>query len=272
MKKTTRTLFHLSLVSCLGVASVVSGQVLTPSVEDASLTWPSGTGFGGYVSTTDDALGPFFAETVHFRGRSTGGVLQVYRYRLEFDKPVVLQSVVVEGAAWAGGASLRTDVIRLFDADNNVISEVDALAGSDQFQSVEIPGDGFIGQTFFLEEINGDDVWRYRSNIVVNFDPAIATVSIDVSPQGNRRCVNQNGTVIFGEPNFDVASINVDTLAFGEQNTDGHVPLCSVDYVNDDEHPDLVCKFVPGTGKATLTGQMLDGSPFEGSDTICAAQ
>lgn len=272
MKKTTRALFHLCGLFCLGYASVVPGQVLTPSVEDASLTWPPGTSFGGFVSTTDDALGPFSAETVHFRGRSTGGALQVFRYRLEFDKPVVLQSVVVEGAAWAGGASLPIDVIRLLDESSSLISEVDALAGSSQFQSIEILGNGATGQTFFLEEINGDDTWRYRSNIVVDFEPAFATVSIDIRPQGNRRCVNQNRTVIFGEANFDVASIDVDTLVFGEHEPDGHVPLCSLDYMNDDEHLDLICKFVPGTGEATLTGQMLDRSLFRGSGTICAAQ
>jgi hypothetical protein len=170
MNKTTRAPFHLCGLFFLGCASVVSAQVLTPSVEDASLTWPTGTGFGGFVSTTDDALGPFFAETVHFRGRSTGGELQVYRYRLEFDEPVVLRSVVVEGAAWAGGASLPIDLIRLFDADYNLISAIDALAGSSQFQSVEILGNGAIGQTYFLEELNGDDIWRYRSNIVVDYE------------------------------------------------------------------------------------------------------
>ena len=136
---------------------------VTPSVVDASPTYPAGTDFEGFVSTTDDALGPFFGETVHFRGTALGGVLQVYRYRLDFDEPVTLRSVLVEGAAWAD------DVIRLFDEGNNLISEVDASAGSHEFQSVEIPGNGAIGRTFFLEEINGDQAWRYRSKIVVDY-------------------------------------------------------------------------------------------------------
>ena len=67
-------------------------------------------------------------------------------------------------------------------------------------------------------------------------------------------------------------SINVDTLMFGGEEADGRVPLCSVNYVNDDEHLDLVCKFVPGTAEATLSGELFDGSMFLGSDSTCATR
>jgi hypothetical protein len=52
--------------------------------------------------------------------------------------------------------------------------------------------------------------------------------------------------------------------------------LCSVEYSNEDIYPDLVCHFEddasnwqPGDGEATLTGTLLDGTPFEGTDSIC---
>ena len=42
--------------------------------------------------------------------------------------------------------------------------------------------------------------------------------------------------------------------------------------------PDLVCHFeddsanwLPGYGEATLTGSLLDGTEFEGTDTICVS-
>ena len=53
-------------------------------------------------------------------------------------------------------------------------------------------------------------------------------------------------------------------------------PLCSVDYSNDDPYLDLICHFEddsnmwdPGNGEATLTGNLSDGTPIEGSDSIC---
>ena len=97
-------------------------------------------------------------------------------------------------------------------------------------------------------------------------------VMIDIKPVPDRRCVNQNPVVIFGSTDFRASDINVDSLVFDGQESDGHVPLCSLDYVNEDEHLDLICKFVPGTAEATLAGELLDGTLFKGTDTICAAQ
>jgi len=62
---------------------------------------------------------------------------------------------------------------------------------------------------------------------------------------------------------FELADVN---------GASGRVPNCRALYVNEDEMLDLVCKFIPGYGEATLTGELDDGTPFEGSDVICAAQ
>ena len=97
-------------------------------------------------------------------------------------------------------------------------------------------------------------------------------ITIDIKPGNRLDCLNQNPVVVFGNLSSDVTSINIDTLVFGDQQVDGRVPLCSTDYVNDDEHLDLVCKFVPGTGEAMLSGEFVDGTQFQASDTICAAQ
>jgi hypothetical protein len=166
-----RTLYHC-FIALVGTTLLISfssapGQTFTPSVEQASATWPIGTNYGGFVSTADDPLGLFLGESVHFRGLETGGDELVYRFRIDFDSDVILHRIVVEGAAWAGGGSWPIDIIRLFDASGQPISEVDALAGSASFQSVEVPGEDTPGRTFFIEEVNGDDVWRYRSGIQV---------------------------------------------------------------------------------------------------------
>ena len=144
------------------------GQTFTPTVEQASATWPVGTDYSGYVSTSDDPVGVFLGESVHFRGLDSGGVEQVYRIRIDFDREVLLHGIEVEGAAWAGGGTVPVDVIRLFDDQGRQISEVDALGGSSSFQLVQVPGLNTPGTTFFIEEINGDDVWRYRSAIRID--------------------------------------------------------------------------------------------------------
>ena len=123
---------------------------------------------------------------------------------------------------------------------------------------------------FGENESRGYSAWAVASGDVAAVVPAPITIDIKA---GNRLdCLNQNPVVVFGNLNFDVTSINIDTLVFGDQQADGRVPNCSVDYINDDEHLDLVCKFVPGTGEATLSGELQNGTQFQGSDTICAVQ
>jgi hypothetical protein len=97
---------------------------------------------------------------------------------------------------------------------------------------------------------------------------------VDIDPKSNEReCRNQEQVVIFGQADFDVTTININTLEFADVNgANGRVPNCRTRYVNEDELLDLVCKFIPGYGEATLTGELDDGTAFEGSDSICAAQ
>jgi hypothetical protein len=98
----------------------------------------------------------------------------------------------------------------------------------------------------------------------------VPKVGIDTL-QGSH-CLNQNRVELYGSSDFDVSQVNPDTLFFNYRMADGPVPMCRMAYLNDDQYQDLSCKFVPGTAEVTLTGNMLDGSPFTGSGTICAAQ
>jgi hypothetical protein len=107
---------------------------------------------------------------------------------------------------------------------------------------------------------------------LLTFSTPTRVVTVNVNPRNNRACLNQHPVIVFGSADFDVTEVNPDTLVFGSQESTNNTPLCSLDYVNDDEHLDLACRFVPGTGEATLSGEMLDGTPFQGTDTICAAQ
>lgn len=109
-------------------------------------------------------------------------------------------------------------------------------------------------------------------------------VAIDVKPGAAPNCFNINGhgvipVAILGSEDFDVTQIDLVSLTFGRlavRMRGNKGPQCALEYSNDDSYLDLVCHFEddadawePGNGEATLTGSLLDGSPFEGTDEIC---
>ena len=121
-----------------------------------------------YTSDTDDPLGPFFGQSVHFLGTAVGGQPQIYRYRLDFNDDVQLNSIVISGAAWWGNPF---GTIRVLDAGHNELVNMQVPLpplGSNAYQDVIVNLSGVIGSTFYLEEYNVDSHWRYRSSIVVN--------------------------------------------------------------------------------------------------------
>jgi len=123
---------------------------------------------------------------------------------------------------------------------------------------------------------------------ILSFDTGIweaaQIVDIDVKPGSEPNCFNINGrgvvpVAILGSPDLDIAHIDQATLKFGglEVGIRGNrFPMCGVDNVNGDGYSDLVCQFeddnsawAPGNEEASLTGELLDGSPIKGTDSIC---
>jgi hypothetical protein len=141
---------------------------MIPVFMDGSPTYPAGTEFDGFVSESRDPLAPFSETSVTFTGIAASGQPLVYRYRLDFDQPVVINHIVVAGAAW-GGCEVG-DVIRLFDAQNVELGNILAPSVGNTFQSVTlVPTNPAVGSSFFLEEVQCDTEWRYRSRIAVDF-------------------------------------------------------------------------------------------------------
>jgi len=121
-------------------------------------------------------------------------------------------------------------------------------------------------------------------SIEVDVRPAAQRVDIDVKPGDGDNCLNINGhgvipVAILGSDSLDVFSIDTSSLSFGGLQVrirGNNRPQCSIDHSNDDAYLDMVCQFVDDSNawtsdndEASLTGSLLDGSAFAGSDSIC---
>jgi len=115
--------------------------------------------------------------------------------------------------------------------------------------------------------------------------PPIIEVTIDIKPGSDPNCFNSDGhgvipVAILGSADFDVNEINpttvtLDSLTVRAVGKSGKL-LAHIENVNDDGFDDLVVQiedvdgaFQPGEGLAMVTGNLYDGTPFEGSDSIC---
>lgn len=109
-------------------------------------------------------------------------------------------------------------------------------------------------------------------------------ITIDIKPGSDPNCFNINGAgvvpvAILGSATFTATQVDTSTLDFAglEVRVRGNgTPQCGISDTNRDGFSDLVCQFQdnssawsPGTTTAELTGQLLNGLAFEGSDAIC---
>ena len=112
----------------------------------------------------------------------------------------------------------------------------------------------------------------------------VQVVDIDIKPGSEPNCFNINGhgvvpVAILGSAELDVANVDQGSLTFGglEVGVRGNkFPMCGMDDADGDGYLDLVCQFqddasawAEGNEEATLTGQLIDETPFKGSDSIC---
>lgn len=264
--------------------STVSGSFTydagTPSggaVPNGATLYPgSVTQFGASVGglTISDPIGLIVVGDDRFFGISQGDGL-VYAADPALDSGAPAEFFNLSGFEVAG---YRLVNVRLFWLET--ISGIDFL--TDQLLPDTLPD--FAGR-LALDFVSETDPAERRS---VFFDDLRLerNVLIDIKPGSDPNCFNIDGhgvipVAILGSPSFDVGQIDVNTLEFGGlavRVRGNKGPLCHVDYSDDDGHPDLVCQFddeagnwTAGSAVASLTGRLLDGTGFRGSDSICIA-
>lgn len=141
-----------------------------------------------------------------------------------------------------------------------------------------------LGLYSFFNTETGDNVNIITVAVDVVARPAVQPVEIDVKPGDGDNCFNVNGhgvipVAILGSGALDVTAIDASSVAFGglQVRVRGNSnPQCGFDDSNGDGYLDMVCQFeddrtawAAGNDEASLTGNLVDGSAFAGSDSIC---
>jgi hypothetical protein len=112
-------------------------------------------------------------------------------------------------------------------------------------------------------------------------DPPALPVEIDIKPGSDPNSINPSlagdlPVAIFGSNTFDVEEVDVNTLAFGPSGASfDHSQGPHFDDVNGDDFTDLMSHYrIEETGiafgdmEACVTGELFDGTPFEGCDAV----
>jgi len=187
-----------------------------------------------------------------------------------------------DGGCWWGSSwmdIIMTDPLLLPLADNGGPTPTHALTPGSP--AIDAGGDECLqtDQREVIRPQDGDGDGIAKCDIGA-YEADVLSVVIDIKPDGYPNSINPyaRGVIpvaLLGSDTFDIADIDVSTLAFGPSGASIAHMHGHLQDVNLDGFMDLVTHYrtqdtgiVCGDESATLTGETLDGQPLEGSDSI----
>jgi hypothetical protein len=179
----------------------------------------------------------------------------------------------------AGGSGLFTGPDPVAD---RVIGTGDVLGSSSVAEvHIHVESINSDGQIAFWARLDDGTKGIYRAEP----EPEEVLVTIDIKPGSDPNCINNDGNgvipvAILGSADFDVTTVDVASVALAGMSVrvagKSDKYQAHIDDVNGDGFDDLVCQIEDfdgvldeGADTAVLTGNLLDGTPIVGTDTIC---
>ena len=192
-------------------------------------------------------------------------------------------SVSLDFAANDSGGDQNAELFAFNAAGVQLDTDSAAFVASNGFVTLTVSDPDISYVTAYWDEIN-----RFENGVLDNlrYDLGIELIIVDIKRDDFPNSVNLKSkgflpVAILGTNEFDVNEVDIATLLFGDPNSG--TPLSPVrsalEDVSDDGLEDLSLKFSVAdlvesgalgldTIEGLLTGELLDGTPFEGMDSI----
>jgi hypothetical protein len=160
----------VALVAALGCGVSSAATVHWTLEPESSTAWPVDPYFGAVSGNPYDILKGISVDFIGWKhaGGSTevlnGGYL-VYRWRLDFDEPVLIESLTMAGL----GDQTANSQMRLLDDHKNVIASQPLTGYNTLSTNVLHANKHARGKTFYYDEFDVSWDARYRTNLTVSY-------------------------------------------------------------------------------------------------------